>query len=77
MESQKLVTEKEIKKGFKSLQEERRINTAKLKKDEMIKIAKEMRDFKFQKTKVEETILNKGHRVMFIPKFHCELNPIE
>ena len=26
---------------------------------------------------MEELILNKGHRVMFIPKFHCELNPIE
>ena len=43
----------------------------------MIKIVEEMRDFKFQKTKVEEMILSKGHRVMFIPKFHCELNPIE
>ena len=43
----------------------------------MIKIVEQMRDFKFQRTKVEELILNKGHRVMFIPKFHCELNPIE
>ena len=74
---QKLVTEEGIQKGFKSLLEERGVNTAKLKKDEMIKIVEEMRDFKFQKTKVEEMILSKGHRVMFIPKFHCELNPIE
>ena len=36
-----------------------------------------MRDFKFQKTKMEELILTQGHRAMFIPKFHCELNPIE
>ena len=43
----------------------------------MVKKVQEMTDFKFQKTKVEETILNQGHRVMFIPKFHCELNPIE
>ena len=42
---------------------------------EMIKIVEDMRDFKFQKTKVEELILNKGHRA--IPKFHCELNLIE
>ena len=74
---QKLVTEEGIQKGFKSLLEEREVNTAKLKKDEMIKIVEEMRDFKFQKTKVEEMILSKGHRVMFIPKFHCELSPIE
>ena len=36
-----------------------------------------MRDFKFQKTRVEELILNKGQGVLFIPKFHCEINPIE
>ena len=43
----------------------------------MIKILKDMRDFKFQKTKVEELILTKGHRVLFIPKFHWEINLIE
>ena len=74
---QKLVTPEGIQKGLKSLLEERGVNTAKLKKDEMIKIVEEMRDFKFQKTKVEELILNKDHRVMFIPKFHRELNLIE
>jgi len=36
-----------------------------------------MIDFRFQKTRVEEMILSKGHRVMFLPKFHCELNLIE
>ena len=30
--------------------------------------------FKLQKTKGEKLILNYGHRAMFIPKFHCELN---
>ena len=43
----------------------------------MVKKVEQMRDFKFQKTKVEEMILNQGHRVMILPKFHCELNPIE
>ena len=43
----------------------------------MIKILQDMRDFKFQKNKVEELILNKGHQVLFIPKFQCEINPIE
>ena len=47
------------------------------KKEDIINIVEEMKDFKFQKTKVEELILNHGHRAMFIPKFHCELNPIE
>ena len=48
-----------------------------MKRDDMVKIVSEMRDFKFQKTRVEELILSKGHRVMFLPKFRCELNPIE
>ena len=42
---QKLVTEEGIQKSFKSLLEERGVNTAKLKKDEMIKIVEEVRDF--------------------------------
>ena len=64
--SKAIVTEEGIQKGLKSLLEERGVNTAKLKKDEMIKIVEEMRDFKFQKTKVEEMILSKGHRVTYI-----------
>ena len=76
---QKLVTSSGIQKGsqLKSLLEERGIITTGLKKEDMIKIVEDMTDFKFQKTKVEELILNKGHRAMFIPKFHCELNLIE
>ena len=37
------------------------------------------RNFKFQKTQVEGSSLSlsKGHRVMLIPKFHCEINPTE
>jgi len=75
--TQKLVSSTGIQKGLKSLLEERGVNTSGLKKEAMIKIVEEMQDFKFQKIKVEELILNKGYRVMFIPKFHCELNPIE
>ena len=63
--------------ALKTLLEERGVNTCGLKKEDMIKILEGMRDFKFQNTKVEEMILNKGHRVMYIPKFNCELKPIE
>jgi len=48
-----------------------------MQKADMIKVLQEMRDFKFQRIKVEELILSRGHRVIFIPKFHCEINPIE
>ena len=34
-------------------------------------------DFQTEKTLVEHYLSNRGHVVMFIPKFHCELNPIE
>ena len=35
-----------------------------------------MHNFKYQKTKVE-TLLVDGYTEYFIPKFHCELNPID
>ena len=76
-EPQKLITASGEQWGLKTLLEKRKVNVTGLKKEEMIKIVQEMRDFKYQKTKVEELILSRGHRVMFIPKFHCELNPIE
>ena len=46
--------------------------------------AKEMRaelalheDFRNEKTVVEKVVEEKGHICIFIPKFHCELSPIE
>lgn len=74
---QKMVTDSGVQKGLKTVLESRGVNVTKMQKDDMIKILQEMRDFKFQKTRVEELILKRGHRVMFIPKFHCEINPIE
>ena len=74
---QKMVTADGLQKGLKTVLEERGVNVKKMHKDDMIKTLSEMRDFKFQKSRVEEVILKRGHRVMFIPKFHCEINPIE
>jgi len=34
-------------------------------------------DFRNEKAIVEHHLSVRGHIVMFIPKFHCELNPIE
>ncbi|KIK74723.1 hypothetical protein PAXRUDRAFT_45107, partial [Paxillus rubicundulus Ve08.2h10] len=31
-------------------------------------------DFKAQKSLVQEVIKNAGHLLIFLPKFHCELN---
>ena len=74
---QKMVTSDGLQKGLKRVLQERGVNVKKMLRDDMIKVLEEMRDFKFQRTRVEELILSKGHRVMFIPKFHCEINPIE
>ena len=48
-----------------------------MKADDMRKKLKEMHDFKYEKTKVESKISARGHRCVFIPKYHCEVNPIE
>ena len=37
---------------------------------------KTVEDLSFRK-QVKQLILNEGHRIMFMPKFHYELNPIE
>jgi hypothetical protein len=34
-------------------------------------------DFRSQVSLLEETISSAGHHCLFLPKFHCELNPIE
>ena len=51
---QKLVTAEGIQKGSKTLLEERSVNTTKLKKEDMIKIAEEMRNFKFKRPRLKK-----------------------
>ena len=34
-------------------------------------------DFKYQESMLEAVIQKAGHECIFLPKFHCELNPIE
>jgi hypothetical protein len=34
-------------------------------------------DFKNQPSQLETLIRGLGHEIIFLPKFHCELNPIE
>ena len=46
-------------------------------KPDMVKVLDAMHDFKTQKTRVEELVTRHGHRYTFLPKYHCELNPIE
>jgi len=38
---------------------------------------REIHDFKYEKTKLETLLALHGYKGFFLPKFHCELNPIE
>jgi len=57
--------------------EEHGIDTDKMKAADMQFILSGHRDFKYEKTSLEHFMTEKGHRSYYIPKFHCELNPIE
>ena len=56
---------------------QRGVDVRGMKADDMRKKLKKMHDFKYKKTKVEATVSTRSHRCVFIPKYHCELNPIE
>ena len=76
---QKMVMEDRRPKGTKMVLEERGINTRKMNADDMRVVLSNHEDFRTEKTIVEHYLVNRGHLVHFIPKFHCELiiNPIE
>ena len=71
---QKLVDDKGIPNGMKTILEERGVDATGMR-------AKEMRDllktYSEQKPLLEEYIERRGHIFKFYPKFHCELSPIE
>ena len=72
-----MVDSKGTPKGMRQVLMERGVDVRGMKADDMRKTLKEMHDFKFEKTKVETMVAARSHRCIFIPKYHCELNPIE
>ena len=67
-----------VPKGLKRVLEERGINTTTLLQNDMRTILGSHPDFKYEKSRVERLLTDEfGHIVYMIPKFHCELNPIE
>ena len=75
--SQRMVLSDGTTKGMRQVLNERGVDTRGMKAADMRKALSEMTDFKYEKTKVEHLVSNRGYRAFFIPKFHCELNPIE
>ena len=74
---QSMVLENGQPKGMKRLLEEREVDVRGMKKEDMQGRLNEFDDFKNEKNKVERILNRFGHRVIYLPKFHPELNPIE
>ena len=73
---QKMLNDAGIPKGMKAILEERGINTSRMKADDMRAVLSFHDDFVNEKTIVEHFITDKSHTGLFLPKFHCKLNPI-
>ena len=74
---QKMVFADRTPKGMKLVLEERNVDVSRMKAEDMRLALQQMHDFKYEKTKLENLLVSYGYRGIFIPKFHCELNPIE
>ena len=64
-------------KGAVLVLQERGYDTTRMKLEEMQTILASHEDFKNEKCRVDTFLTGCGHTCVFIPKFHCELNPIE
>ena len=86
---QKMTTTSGLPKGLKSVLQERGFDISGLKTKYtpvcpfestgccMARLLSQQDDFVNQVLMVEKTITEAGHLCIFLPKFHCELNPIE
>ena len=67
-----------IPKGMRAILEERGVNTRGMNADKMQEVLSSHPDFKNEKSSIERFLEEeKSHIVYMLPKFHCELNPIE
>jgi hypothetical protein len=86
---QKMTTPSGGPKGLKSVLEERGFNIQGLRAKCtpvcpfestgccMARLLSQQDDFRCQISMLEKLIQDAGHECIFLPKFHCELNPIE
>ena len=74
---QKLVLGDGRPKEMKLILQERGIDTSGMKAADMRLVLASHADFKYEKTALECFMQEKGQHAIFIPKFHCKLNPIE
>lgn len=74
---QSMVTRDGIPKGLKIVLEERGVDVRGMTKKDMVKKLNKFEDFKNEKSRVERALTGYGHKVLFTPTYHPELNPIE
>ena len=78
--TQKMVDDNGIAKGMKQVLTERGYyvsNKQVWNKETLSKLMQIQPDFKQQRCILHNVISGLGHELIFLPKFHCELNPIE
>ena len=67
-----------IPKGMRQVLDERGVNTRGMKADEMRTVLGTHPDFKYEKSSIERFLVEEKKHIMYmLPKYHCELNPIE
>lgn len=66
-----------VPKGLRQVLTERGIDTRGMTASQMCPVLGSHPDFANQKSKIEFFLNAKEHVAYFLPKFHCELNPIE
>jgi len=76
-QTQKLVNEQGKPKGLKTILIERGLYNREMKKEDMIEALSKCEDFANEKPIIQKIIEEHGHIFLLLPKFHCELNPIE
>ena len=62
---------------MKTILMERRIDVRGMKLEDMRKELASRSDFRDGQPEIANFLKRKGHACLFLPKFHCELNPIE
>ena len=66
-----------VPKGLLQVLKERGVDTRGMKVEDMHQELASHWDFQEEKTKIEHFLNGRGHICMLLPKFHCEINPID
>lgn len=74
---QRMVDAHGFPRGLKDVLLERRLFREGMVKEDMVEVLAMEPDFRSQLTVVQEIAAKRGHRVLYSPKGHCELSPIE